>query len=414
MRCLLFYIVILFSCLLVTSSVHSQLQKIYLHPKASGTEKQSQFVDSIRFIPLEVKEGIDIGRFNYVTVAANHFLIIDYPEKKILIYSKTGAFLRKINYQKLTDGFSPDYDEYSNQLVFFGENKNYALTPKDLIQIKLDWNNPRNKKYFKKYRIDLNDTTFTIQKDSPNEKDILYAQQYSNDAYWLKQITISKLFKDSLDYELKLYKNNQFAKGFFPYNRINEPRFLYSGEEETVVSPADKAAVFFVTRPFCDTIYKMTGDSLLPVCQVVLPLENSLPPSFYTKPFKNKTERENFRRNNGWMFHQIYRFYETPQFFLFAIGYFTNHEQYLYQKSTNTTYKTKSIKADSSQYNLSLLESPNIERQGDKFYKTQKAGDLLRFFEQHKSVAVPKELQSFFDSRPNENSPVIVEFKLKN
>ena len=43
--------------LLVSHFAQSQLQKIYLHPKAAGNEKQSKFVDSIRFIPLEIKEG---------------------------------------------------------------------------------------------------------------------------------------------------------------------------------------------------------------------------------------------------------------------------------------------------------------------------------------------------------------------
>jgi hypothetical protein len=48
-------------CLLVPAIVQSQVQKIYLHPKAPGIGRQSQFVDSIRFIPLEIKDGVEIG-----------------------------------------------------------------------------------------------------------------------------------------------------------------------------------------------------------------------------------------------------------------------------------------------------------------------------------------------------------------
>jgi hypothetical protein len=53
------YRAVIFCSLLVPLIAKSQLQKIYLNPKAPGIGKQSQFVDSIKFIPLEIKEGIE-------------------------------------------------------------------------------------------------------------------------------------------------------------------------------------------------------------------------------------------------------------------------------------------------------------------------------------------------------------------
>src|SRR6185436_8117100 len=169
------------------------------------------------------------------------------------------------------------------------------------------------------------------------------------------------------------YKNSQLVKGFFPYNHINETRFLYT-EESVSVNSTQVPTIHFVTRPFCDTIYKMRNDSLLPAFQLVLPLENSLPSSFFTKPFKNKTERDNFRRNNGWMLRQVYNFYETPRLIYFSVGYLSNYESYIYQKQNNITYKIKNIKPDSSQYNLHLLGDYGLSRKGDRFYISQKAG----------------------------------------
>jgi hypothetical protein len=158
----------------------------------------------------------------------------------------------------------------------------------------------------------------------------------------------------------------------------------------------------------------MIRDSLYPACQLVLPLENSLPASFFTRSFKNKTDRENFRRNNGWMLHHIYTFYETPRFIYFFVAYLSNYESYIYQKQTSTTYKAKNIKADSSQYNLQVLGEYGINIKGDRFYKPLKAGTLLTFFEKNKNVPVPKELESFLKSNPATTTPVIIEFKLKN
>jgi hypothetical protein len=296
--------------------------------------------------------------------------------------------------------------------VFFGGNKNYTLTTKDEIKIRLDWTNAQNKKYFKKYVIDLDDALFAIKKSIPEQNDIIESFHFYEDYYWQGEINTSSLYKDSSDYEIKLYKNNRLVKSFFPYNRINEPRFLYT-EESSSYFRTDTPYIHLISRPYCDTIYKMVEDSLFPAYQLVTPLENSLPPSFFSKPFKNKTERENFFRNNGWMFHQIYNFYETPNFIFFLVGYLGNYESYLYQKQTNTTYRTKNIKPDSSQYNLQLLADFNILRNGEWFYKTQKAADILTFFEQNKNTAIPKELESFVKSKPPASSPVIVEYKLK-
>ena len=67
-KCLLFFTAVLLFNLLTYTTAQCQLQKLYIHPKAPGNEKQSQFVDSIRFIPLEVKEGIHVGDYNNITV----------------------------------------------------------------------------------------------------------------------------------------------------------------------------------------------------------------------------------------------------------------------------------------------------------------------------------------------------------
>jgi len=325
MRKFLFHFVLVLSyCLLLSKTAKSQLQKIYLHPKAPGSEKQSSFVDSIRFIPLEIKDGVSLGAYYNIQATEKYFLLQDYLNKRIILYLKDGRFIKKISYKKLGD-FYPVYHEQSNQVLFFGGNKNYTLTPKDRIKITLDWKNHRNKKYYKKYVVDLNDPSLSIKKDVPNERDIISAYPFYKDYYIKGEIIISRLYKDSLDHELKIYQNNQLVKSFFPYNHINETRFLYT-EESVVPHKTDTSYINFITRPYCDTIYKMVHDSLFSVYQLVLPLENSLPASFFTSPFKNKTERENFNRNNGWMFQQDYGFYETSGFIYFLVVYLYNYD----------------------------------------------------------------------------------------
>ena len=114
------------------------------------------------------------------------------------------------------------------------------------------------------------------------------------------------------------------------------------------------------------------------------------------------------------MLHQVYNFTETPKFIFITVGYLSNFDSYIYYKEGNITYKARNIKTDSTQYNLQLLDNFGITERSGKFYKAQKAGDLVAFFEQRKNVPVPKELEDFLKSKPPAASPVIIEFKLKH
>ena len=131
MRNFLLVLFLALYCLFYSPNAQSQLQKIYLHPKAAGTEKQSKFIDSIRFIPLEVKEEVESTMYASVEVTTNYFMIRNYSAREILLYAKNGRFIKKISHKKLGSSFYPLYDEHTNQIVFFGNNQNYSLTSKD-------------------------------------------------------------------------------------------------------------------------------------------------------------------------------------------------------------------------------------------------------------------------------------------
>jgi hypothetical protein len=154
--------------------------------------------------------------------------------------------------------------------------------------------------------------------------------------------------------------------------------------------------------------------SLSPVYQLVMPVENSLPATFFTDASVTKTERENFKRNNGWAFHQVRDFYETSRLIYITISFFSHYEVFVYDKQTQTAYNATKIKGDPKQYNLSLLTSYNVMRSGHKFYKLLKADLLISFFRQNPDIAVPKELSAFLQGNPDKNMPVVVEFTLKD
>ena len=390
----------------------AQLQKIFLQPKAPGNAKQSKFVDSLHFYPLEIRDDLNLQAYADIEVSERYFMLIDNGKKYVSIYAKDGRFLKKVSFKSLGDGFYPSYREKTNEVVFFGNNRKYSLTSKDQIKIRLDWNNPKNRKYFKKYSINLNDTTFKLKNEMPGEMDLIQAVPFYEDYYWQSNIITSPIFKTTEAYEIKIYQDKKLVQKYFPYDRVNEPRFQFA-QESASFSRTSSPSTNFIFRPLCDTIFKMVRDSLFPALQLVMPLDNSIPPKAFAKPFKNKTERENFNRNNGWMFNHVFNFYEAPDFYYLGVAFNNNYETYIYQKQGSSTYKSKSVKADSSQYNLQLLTEISLANRSGRFYKAIKAGDLISFFDQNKNVAVPKELEEYLKRKPHNAAPVIVEFKLK-
>lgn len=400
-------------CFLVNAIQAQQVKKIYINPKNPTIQKQTSFVDSIKFTPFESAPGVSFNEYAYVRPTEKYFLVTDYAAGYLYIYTKTGAFVKKINYKSEVSNLYPGYNAKTNEVVFFGNNSNYTLTSKDKVQIQLDWSNERNLKYFKKYVINLNDTAFAIKKAKPNKYDLIGAYAFYADQYIQTKITTSPLYKDSTGYEVNIYENEKLVKSYFPYNRVNEPKFLFT-EENASTSASDTPYISYLARPYCDTVYKLVKGNLSPVYQLVMPVENSLPAKFFTDASVTKADKENFKRNNGWAFYQVLEFYETSRLIYLTTRFFSHYEVFVYDKQTQIAYNASKIKGDPKQYNLSLLTPNGAIRSGHTFYKLLKADNLVSFFKQNPDIAVPKELSAFLQGSPDKNMPVLVAFTLKD
>jgi hypothetical protein len=396
------------------NNIHAQqVEKIYINPKNPAIQKQSSYIDSIKFTALESVAGNSFNEYASLRLTEKYILVTDYSAGFLYIYTKSGAFVKKVNFKSVTKNLYPGYNAKTNEVVFFGNNSNYSLTSKDKVKIQLDWSNEHNLKYFKKYIINLNDTAFEIKKVKHEKYNLIKANFFYDNMFIQSNITTSLIYKDSTGYELSLYENENLLKTYFPYNRINEPKFLFS-EENVSTASSDTPYISYLLRPYCDTIYKLVKDSLAPIYHLVMPLENSLPATFFTNTSVTKTERENFKRNNGWAFHEINDFYETAKLIYITISFFSHDEVFIYDKQTKIAYNASKIKGEPKQYNLSLLTSYNLDRSGHKFYKLLKADVLISFFKQNPEIPIPKELSSFLQGNIEKKMPLLVEFTLKD
>jgi hypothetical protein len=404
---------LLLTFLLANVVAYSQPAKIYLSPKAAGGGNQSLFIDSLKFYPLEQNNDVEIGRYNGLFNTDKYFIITRYTDAILFLFNKQGKFLKKVSYKKLGEGAYPRYDKAKQQLNFIFINKNYQLTERDHVKIRADFANKKNRKYYKKFALDLNDSSFTLKKAEVTAFDILDAYNLKDDYYFTYRIHVSEDYKDSIDYEVKIYKDDKFVKGYFPYNKRNDPRYLYSRSLSAITLESGKPDTFYITRPFTDTVYSLANDAIAPMYQMVLPMENGLPKSFFNTGFKNKTERDNFERNNGWLLRQIYTVYESKKYMMVTIGFLSNYGRYIYDKKTTRSYNLEKIKPDSLTYNLPVLTDDSGNRQGNKFYTIISPEQLKKAYElKAKSAPFPKELEDCFKD-PKKPSPLIVEYTFK-
>ncbi|MFT3902168.1 MAG: hypothetical protein QM727_03305 [Niabella sp.] len=399
---------------LLPFSVLSQVKKLYISPKGAKGASQSMFIDSIRIIPLEKKANNKINsEYTYTFVTDSFFFVLSYVDKKISLFDKEGRFWKQVSYKNLGE-LNFYYVEQEKKIVFKGANKKYELTEKDGLQILTDFANPKNRKYFRKYYIDINDPTLTIHKSEITSYEILQATTLYDDYYYQSNISVSDKYKDSIDYELKIYKDNKLVKAFFPYNKQNEPRFLYSSYNNTMLASTEKKHEKIVLRPYSDTVYRFQNDSVSPIYKIVLPQENALPPSFFTEPFKNKTARENYERNNGWQFRQIYNFVENDRFIKLNIGFLNNYGSYIYDKKTTVLYDQSKIKADSSQYNLQLSLGSSSLFNG-RYYMVVPLGALKELYKNNKNMVWPDYIRKIAaDDNTRYLEHAIIEYKLKS
>jgi hypothetical protein len=403
-------------CLLIAGTASAQPEKLYLNPKVAGAANQSKFVEITRFIPLNVSTE-KIASYAGLYISKNYWIVYDYPVKKIDFLTKEGKFVKTIDLKKYGET-TLVYDSDNETLKFNTKNKNYTLTNNDLIKIRKNYSRKSNQKYFRNYIIDLEDKSLQIKRTDTDPYFIINARRYFDEYYYQSDLTIDNKAGDTVGYELQILQNYQPVRSYFPFNKTNDNRFKYSSMNwgsQIYLWDTDTPYIKYTARPFNTTIYKLNRDTIQPVYEIVLPLENALPAAFFTKGFKSKADWENFQNSNGAVFFSISGIRETGKCLFFGIRYMRNYESFLYDKTDSKFYQTKMIKADSSQYNIQLLQNGLGSCYQSHYYRLVPAAELVDFYSKNKSknIVYPPELQAYLNTATKNSNPVIVEYKIK-
>ena len=125
-------------------------------------------------------------------------------------------------------------------------------------------------------------------------------------AFVLKKCTCCNLeFAKTEDYELKIYRGDSLLKQYFVYDKKKDSRYIFDRASVFIAASA-KADERWITHPYDYTIYALQKDSLYKVYNFVLPLDRAIPADFFAREFQNKTEKDNYLRQNRKLVKQLY------------------------------------------------------------------------------------------------------------
>jgi hypothetical protein len=406
---------VLFFCSILVGIPRSIAQeKIYFEPKSALGGKQSDFIVCKAVVVFETTPQSKFDRYSRIIPTKNFFVVCDYSAKKIFVFDKSGRFIKKfgnkLDFGRLT------YNAEKDGLEMVSQNKMYRLTNKDNAQILENYQDPKNLKYYRKYFIDLTDTlNFTVHKQKIVHSDILNPVPYINGMHFVNQVTVDKNFAKNEDYELKIYRGDSLLKQYFKYNKKNDSRYIFDAASVAITASA-KDDERWVTHPYDYTIYALQKDSLFKVYDFVLPLDRAIPADFFAKEFQNKTERDNYVRQNRRLVKQFYVNNLSARYINFTMqSMLYEQQQFIYDTRTKIFYSNDRLISDSLTFYLPLRRNFSFSDGADQYARIA-AEDALKIYEEHKNenFQYPPLLQAYFKTATAESNPVLINFNYRN
>ena len=400
--------------LLFISLITTAQEKIFFEPKAASGGLQSDFIEYKDIVIFENTRESRFDDFSQIIPTGNNYIVMDYSNKKILLFDIKGKYLQQVNFKERIG--TVQYNKEQNRLEAISLNKMYELSSKDYAQIIEHFDNPKNWKYFRKYYLDLKDTArFIFHRQQINGMEMLRAEPFINGLKIISKVTVDKNFEKEEDYELKIFKGDSLVKKYFPYNKRNDSRYIYEDSGINVtrsVKPARK----WVSRPYDYTVYQLTPDSLFKVYEFVLPLDRAMPFEFYKTEFKDKTEKNNYKRQNKKLISNITLTTNTNRYLkLMTRSLNYENKEYLFDTKTKTIYDNQKITPDSLTFLLPILNSYSYSNNENHFIRlTAKMALEMIASGKTKGIKYPDRLDEYLKNVDKDTNPVLILFEYKN
>ncbi len=386
-------------------------QTLYFDPASTIGAPVSRLFESVTYIPLETTKQSLFGQISQLVVTTQFFIVFDYDTQTLYFFDKAGKFVKKYKDDKYTVA-SMQYLEKQNALYLLQMNKNFRPTEQERDELVRNPFSKSSLKYGRSVLYSLTDIkseqlseikAFTISMTNP--------RFFASDLWAYSIVLQDKDAKDSVDYELKISNGSKTLRSYFPYAKRTASYLADPGNIEFFPF-ANKDKLLF-TRPYYYSVYQLTPDSVTALYNFVLPFENTIPKTFFTKEFSSRNELREYKQVNPGYVWRINGLVPFQNLLFFSLDYQKRDRRFIFDKNSNRFYNVNRISADSTNAFLPVM-GWNIQYHDQSALYSSISSDAMfrsRDAEKHRNPVYTDVLTTYFDRSKPSSNPVIIILK---
>ncbi len=392
----------------------SSMVTLRIDPENARGATVSQIFDEVEFIPLETTNESLFGKITQLKLTKSNYVIYDSDTKSVLIYTKAGKFVAKINAAMLKGD-----DESKEPTNFFG----FRITGeegKEQISISAS----KNIFFF-----DLNGKL--IQKKLAKDYPPIRNHAFSDPNYSAKPSNLKVEGKDSTYYEISLFNKDKEIANYLPFSisRYRNDQFLGGSNSNTsgIYDFGVKNKLFYI-RYYDYNIYTITPEKLSLTYRLIFPAVNSLPLDFTINEIY-KGQKMSFIQKNSKVFYGVGDTYQFGNLLFFKMRSFAYDRSlkssFIYDLKTGELTSIKDLEPDKLSFYLPITDAGanydyhnygmHLYNEG-YLYTSYSSLAMFTFKEQSigKNPQYSAVLTDYFKTQNRKSNPVLIRLKPKN
>lgn len=386
-------------------------QTLYFDPASAIGAPVSRLFESVTYIPLETTRQSLFGQISQLVVTIQYFIVFDYDTQALYFFDKTGKFVKKYKDDKYTIA-ALYWMQKENALYMLQANKSYRLTEQERDELLHTPVTKSTSKYGRAVLYNLNNIEKEQISEMPDFGIFMANPTLLAPGQWAYSSVMSYSdAKDSVDFELKISNGQRITKAYFPYTKRKS---TYLGDPANIeFFLASQPNTLLFTRPYHNAVYQLTTDSVTVLYNFVLPFENTVPKTFFTKEFSSRNELRDYKQNNPGFAWRINGLIPFNDLLFFSLDYQKRDRRFIFDKSTNRFYNMNRISADSTNSFLPVTGWSFHYYDNTALYSSISSDAMFRSrdAEKHRKPAYSELLTNYFNKSKSTSNPVIIILK---
>ncbi len=391
------FLLIIFSSNYIKAQSPTTIKSLRLNLDNPQGGLASQFIQSVKYIPLETKKGSIFGKIDRMEITDEYFVIQDEDTNSLLFFTRQGKFHVKISGGNRTTN---PYNRILRWAVNRFKKQIYFIKSKNDICYIYDFN---GKKIADQ---DISQSGWWTEIEFINADHYISSNGYGSKGDQSKSF-VSWIGLDKIGYKSGLAYNEFDILNGDVYGGSSGP-FYYQGTGRSNV---------FYTKSYDYTIYKISDLQISPIYKLIIPSTYATPQDLLTNPNNKNTLVDYFSKNQS----KIYEINSCFQIndnltFRTSNGDRNFKSDFIYNLTSGKLITISRIMPDRTSYYLPIASDYEFSRKGilcsdgNALFTSISASDLFGAVYENKNdkskfEIIPKSLRTI----TRENNPIIRE-----